>query len=125
MRGRLGEGVDSFQAVNEIQDHLLTLARAHVERVVLEAFQDGCAAAPTPGLSELLSETCALFALSRIEADRGWFLEAGYLEPAKSRAIRSRVNILCGTVSDAAETLVAGFGIPETLLPAIATPTSA
>jgi hypothetical protein len=39
MRSRIREGTDSFDAVNEVQDHLIALARAHVERVVLEAFQ--------------------------------------------------------------------------------------
>lgn len=117
LRSRLRDGMESFRAVNEVQDHLVALARAHAERVTLEAFQEACAAAPKPGMSELLSDTAALFALSRIEADRGWFLEAGYLESLKSRAIRAQVSALCGEVSECAEHLVDGFGIPEALLP--------
>jgi acyl-CoA oxidase len=120
MRARLRDGMESFQAVNEVQDHLVALARAHVERIVLEAFQDACAAAPNPGISEMLSETCALYGLSRIEADSGWFLEAGYLEAPKSRAIRNQVNVLCGELAEVAEHLVAAFGVPDPLLPTIA-----
>ena len=117
LRGRLRDGMESFQAVNEVQDHLVQLAKAHAERIVLDAFQEACARAPDPGLSELLSDTAALFALSRMEAHRGWFLEAGYLEAPKSKAIRSEVGALCGEVREYAVALVDGFGIPEALLP--------
>ena len=117
MRARLRDGVDSFQAVLEVQDHLVTLSRAHVERLILERFQVACSAAESTEVSESLSTVCSLFALSRIEADRGWFLECGYIEGNKSRAIRAQVNVLCRDVSDLGEDLVAGFGIPEALLP--------
>jgi acyl-CoA oxidase len=119
LRARLRDGMDSFRAANVVQDHLLALARAHAERIVLEDFQDALAAAPTPGMSELLSELCALYALSRIEADRAWFLEAGYLEPVKSRAIRARVNALCSDLSECAPLLVSALGVPEAVLPEI------
>jgi acyl-CoA oxidase len=119
MRARLESGMDSFQAVVECQDHLVALARAHVERVVIQAAQDAVARAPNPGLSEVLGSVSALFALSAVEKDRGWFLEWGYLEPAKSRAIRTRVTSLCGDVRDHAAVLIDGFGIPDELLPPI------
>jgi acyl-CoA oxidase len=119
IRARLRDGVDSFQAVNEVQDHLVDVARAHAERIALEAFQAARASAPTPDMAALLSDVCALYALARLEADRGWYLEAGYMEPVKSRAIRARVNMLCADVSDGAPHLVAGFGIPDEILPAI------
>ena len=46
------EGTDSFEAMNHCQDHLLQLAEAHVERVVLGAFLDSVARAPSPAASE-------------------------------------------------------------------------
>jgi acyl-CoA oxidase len=119
MRARLEEGVDSFQAVLECQDHLVALARAHVERSILEDLGDAIARAPSPALSEVLASTSALFALSVIERDRGWFLECGYIEPIKSRAIRAQVARLCAEVRDHAPLLVDGFGIPDPLLPEI------
>ena len=63
-------------------------------------------------LSKMQAGTCLSY-----EADRGWFLECGYLEGNKSRAIRTQVNALCREVSACAEDLVASFGIPEALLP--------
>jgi acyl-CoA oxidase len=116
IRARIADGVDSFGAVVECQDHVVALARAHVERVVYEALQEGVARAPTPGLSEVLAPVSALYALSRIEHDRGWFLESGYLEGAKARTIRTHVGALCREVRGQAELLVDAFGIPEEVL---------
>jgi acyl-CoA oxidase len=64
-----------------------------------------------------LRSLAALFALSRLEDDRGWFLESGYLEANKARAIRTQVTALCAEVRDHAEILVDGFGVPDAVLP--------
>jgi len=117
IRSRLESGMDSFEAVSECQDHLVTLARAYVERVLAERIDEAVVRAPTPGLSEALRSLGTLFCLERIEADRGWYLESGYLEGNKARAIRARVNALCDEVRDHAHVLVDGFGIPESVLP--------
>ena len=117
IRARLEDDVDSFAAVTAVQDHLVTLARAHVEHAVLRHFHDAVAAAPSPALSETLRTMAALHALARIEADRAWFLEAGYLEAGKSRAIRSLVQALCAEVRELAVPLVQAFAIPDHLAP--------
>lgn len=117
IRARLQDGMDSFDAVTEVQDHLVRLARAHVERFVLTRFQEAVAASPTPELSERLRTLAALFALARIEEDRGWFLESGYLEAGKSRAIRGSVDALCAEVRASAVPLVDAFGAPEARIP--------
>ena len=116
LRTLIEEGTDSFEAMNRCQDHLLLLAEAHVERVVLGAFQDGVARAPSPAASERLASLASLWALARLEADRGWFLESGYFEGPKARAIRAEVNALCGEVADHAGVLVDAFGIPDSVL---------
>ena len=116
LRALIQEGVDSFDAMNRVQDHLLALAHAHVERVVLEAFREGVARAPSPAASERLASLAALWALARLEADRGWFLECGYFEGAKARAIRAQVNALCREVAEQVEGLVDAFGIPDAVL---------
>jgi len=112
----LDDDVDSFEAMNLCQDHLVKLARAYVEEQVLEAFHDGVKRAPAPGLSEALRSLSQLWALERIEADRAWYLEAGYLEPPKSKAIRAQVNALCREVAEDARFVVDGFGIPDDVL---------
>ena len=116
MRSRLRDGMESLDAVNEVQDHLIALARAHAERLAAESFQRGIAEAEAD-LRMMLTPLSALFALSRIEADRGWYLEVGYLEPIKSQAIRHTVNELCTQLAAIAPDLVDAFGIPERRLP--------
>jgi len=117
IRSRLESGVDSFTAVTECQDHLVSLARAYVERSLTQHLDEAVVRAPTPGISEALRSLAALYALSRIEADRGWFLESGYMEAAKARAIRTQVGSLCREVRDHVEILVDGLGVPDVVLP--------
>ena len=108
LRSRMQAGMDSFDAFTECQDHLLATAKAYVERIILEQF---IAAAP-PELDAVRS----LYALSSLEADRAWFLEAGEFTIAKSRAIRTEVNSLCAEIRLYAVPLVDAFGIPDDLL---------
>ncbi len=117
LRSRIRSGMDSNQALIECQDHLLETAVAHAERLILDHFVDGIAAAPE-ALRPILTTLCDLYALHRLEADRGWFLEQGYFEPAKAKAIRKQVNALCGELRPQAEPLVDAFGIPMALLAA-------
>ena len=116
LRHRIHEGQDSYHAFNDCQDHLLSTARAHVERVVLEQFIQAVAACQPESLRDPLQSLCRLFALSRLEADRGWFQESGYLSSAKSKAIRTQVNKLCAELRPGAVALVDAFGIPHELL---------
>lgn len=117
IRARLEDGLDSFTAVTECQHHLVTLARAHVENRLFEHLDNAVARAPNPGLSEALRVVANLYALERLEADRGWFLEAGYFEGNKTRAIRARVDALAREVRGYSEVLVDGFGVPDGVLP--------
>ncbi len=118
LKKRIDRGVGTHRALIECQDHLVETAKAHVERMMLEQFAgavDGCS---NPELSKILGTLCDLFALSRIELDRGWFQEHGYIEGSKAKAIRKLVNRLCGEVRDQAVPLVSAFGIPDKLLAA-------
>lgn len=118
LKKKIDAGWDSFHAFNDCQDHLLKLANAHVERIILEQFVARVASLKDDSLKAALKEVCDLFALSRLEADRGWFLEAGYLEAAKSKAIRRENLALCKKVRANALALVEAFGIPDKCLDA-------
>ncbi len=81
-----------------------------------EAFQDAVTRAPTPGASERLRELCSLYALTVLERERAWFLEAGSMEPSKSRAIRTRLEAICAEVRPLAGELVRAWGIADEVL---------
>ncbi len=115
LRGRM-EGGDGFAALNAVQDHLLALALAHVEAVVAERFTEAVAEAANGPARPALAALRDLFALSRLEADARWFLEAGYFAPPKARAIRALVTRLSGELRTVAGPLVDGFAIPDACL---------
>ncbi|MDX6726051.1 MAG: acyl-CoA oxidase, partial [Baekduia sp.] len=69
-----------------------------------------------PGSRALLDRVCDLYALSTIEADRGWFQEHGRLSSTRSKAVIKAVNALCAELRPHATTLVEAFGVPEASL---------
>jgi acyl-CoA oxidase len=116
LKHRIDGGMDSFAALNDCQDHAVELGRAFAERYLLDQFQAAIVDCPDPQLRAALEPLAALHALDRLEARSAWLLEAGYIEPAKSRAIRRQINDLCAQLRPAAEALAAAFGIPDSLL---------
>jgi len=119
LKRRIDAGEDSFSALNACQDHAVALANAHVQRLILERLHEGIASCTDARLRAVLNDVAALHGLTTIERDRGWFLEKGYLEPNKARALRDNINALCVQLRPHAVALVNGFGIPEVLLPAL------
>lgn len=113
LRAASKSGADAFEAFNRVQDHALVAARAHVERVVLEAFVAAIDRCEDPAVAALLERVCDLHVLSRIEADRAWFLEHGRLTPGRAKAVTATVNALCAELRPHARMLVDGFGVPE------------
>lgn len=118
LKKRIDRGMDPNDAFIRVQDHLLALAHAYAERVVLEEFVKGVEQCPDSSLKPVLKRLCDLFALSQIEKDKGWYLEHGYLEGIKSKAIRRQVNRLCWEVRQDALHLVDAFAIPDECLAA-------
>ncbi|MBZ0111549.1 MAG: acyl-CoA dehydrogenase family protein [Thermoanaerobaculia bacterium] len=116
LKVRFDRGEDATEVFSTVQTHLLATAKAHIERLVHERFLLVVHDLPEGQLRGALARLCELFALERIERDCGWFLEHGYLEPNKSKAIRKRVERLCAEVRPQAGGLVDAFGIPEELL---------
>lgn len=105
-------GMDPAEVFSRCQDHVIGSARAHVERLVLEAFVDRTVAMPEGDNKVALTLLCDLFALSTIEADRGWFMEHGRLSSARAKAISREVDDLCRKIRPLALDLVEAFGVP-------------
>jgi acyl-CoA oxidase len=117
---RLKRGIDAGMSpglvFSRVQDHVIAAARAHVERLVLEAFVDKLASLEDGENKRALSLLCDLHALSVIEADRAWFMEHGRLTVVRSKAISREVNRLCRRVRPIAVPLVDAFGVPAQML---------
>jgi acyl-CoA oxidase len=118
LRRALEPGADQFAVFNGAQDHLLQAARAHVDRIVLDAFTAAVDRVEDPAVRDLLDRVCSLHALSRLEAERAWYVEHGYLTGGRTKALTATVNALCAELRPHARALVDGFGIPEPWLAA-------
>ncbi len=56
--------------------------------------------------------------LRQIEKNKAWYLEDGYMEAVKTKAVRKIVNQLCWDIRPDAVALVNAFDIPESCLAA-------
>jgi acyl-CoA oxidase len=114
----IDDGQDPFEVFTDAQDHVLTAARVHIERLLLEAFDGLVRRCEDPELAEVLDRLCSLHALAEVERDRGWFQEHGRLSGERSKSIIATVNRLCDELRPHAVDLVDGFGIPDELVSA-------
>ncbi len=117
LKRRLDGGMPPTLAAREVQEHLVALGHAHVERRVMEAFVAGVERAPEP-LRAPLERLRALHGLCLLEHRAAWFLEHGYFEGGRARAIRKGVVALFGELLPHAVPLVDAFGIPDACLAA-------
>ena len=118
LRKYIKRGLSSYQAFLRCQNHFMEVAYAYVDRVVLEQFILQVEACEDANTKETLKVLCDLYALHRIEENKGWYLEQGCMSGSKTRAIRRLVDKLCLEVRQNALPLVEGFGIPESCLAA-------
>ena len=110
--------LSAYEAFTSIQNDLLVLAFAHVERVVLERFEQAIQECPDSGLKPTLGKLCSLFAFSHLEKHRAWYLENGLLPARITRSLGGQVDHLCAGVRREAVSLVDAFGIPPECLAA-------
>lgn len=101
----------------DVQDHLMHLATAHVERVAFEAVQDEVLRA-NRSLRPVLALVRDTFWSTRVERDLGWFLMNGVVETPKAKAIRYLVNNCMQELRPVAEQITQAFAIPDAVLAA-------
>ena len=104
---------DSFAAVNACQQHMLAAAKAHTDRVVLEAFIEGIDETSDPYIASILNKVCDLYALATIEENRGWYMEHERFDGTRSKAVTEAVDALCLDLRGKALELVEGLGVEE------------
>ncbi|WP_154854432.1 acyl-CoA dehydrogenase family protein [Cyclobacterium xiamenense] len=114
----MDEGMDPFDAVNVSQHHLVNVGQAYIERVILGKFIQKVKQTPDSAIQTVLNKLCNLFALYQLETHKGWYLEQGYMEGVKTKAIRKMVNQLCWEIRKDAVPLVNAFAIPDACLAA-------
>ena len=115
-RRHIKDGHAPFEVFRSIEDHVVDVARAHMATVQLEAFQRAVRDAPEGPVRAALSQMCALFALSEIEREKGFYQEHGRLSGPRCKAVSRRVGELCERIRARAGAYVDAFGIPDAVL---------
>jgi acyl-CoA oxidase len=118
MRKRIQVTRDAHIAMLEVQEHLIATARAYVDHLALAWFEEEVSHIDDAATRAVLARVGDLHALSRLEEEAAWFLEDGYWEPAKARAVRKEVEALMNEIAPAARDLVEAFAIPDACLAA-------
>ena len=113
LKSGMDSGADPFSVLVDCQDHVVAVARAHVDHALLQAFADRIPACEDPAVREVLETLCSLYALSVIEAERGWFQEHSRLSSTRSKLVIKLVNQLCGELRPHAALLTEAYGVPE------------
>jgi len=116
MQKLIKKRINPYDAYLRCQNHMLVLAEAYVERIVLESFIDVIKKVEDADLKKQLKTMCDLYALSTIEQHKGWFLEKDYMEGKKTKAIRQMVEKLSKNLRSEALFLVEAFAIPDQCL---------
>ncbi|MDP5168960.1 MAG: acyl-CoA dehydrogenase family protein [Bacteroidia bacterium] len=116
VKHRISAGLEPYDAVMEVQTHLLELARAYMERMILEDYHAWLGTLDENDEKQILRKLGDLFALGLLHKHAAWFLEQDYFANAKSKAIRSLREQLCASLAPYAESLVEVWAIPDPLL---------
>lgn len=116
IKKRLDDGMEGERAILAVQEHVVAISEAMAERRVADWF----AATPVPAGSagDLITRLGDLALLNRLESHAAWFLETGYFDTTKSRAIRREVELLLRELAPRAREVVDAFRIPDACLAA-------
>ena len=112
----IDDGMNPGEVFSRVQDHVIGAARAHVERLVLEAFVDKLGTLEDGDQKVALGLLCDLHALHGLEQDRAWFMEHGRMSSARAKAITREVADLCRKLRPLAVDLADAFGVPDEML---------
>jgi acyl-CoA oxidase len=118
LKRHIDSGMDSFDAFNVCQHHLVEVGFAYIERIILEQFQHVVDTTQDRGCHTALKKLYDLYAVSTLETNKAWYLEQGYMEGVKTKALRKLMNQLCWEIRQDAVPLVDAFNIPDSCLAA-------
>ncbi|GAA5222428.1 acyl-CoA dehydrogenase [Membranihabitans marinus] len=108
--------IKPYQAFLKTQTHMLTLAEAYAEELVLNAIQRAIANTSQEKEKMMLKKISAMYALHTILEHKAWYLEQGYISANKSKAIRQLVHRQAQLLTPDALALIEVFDIPKKYL---------
>lgn len=102
--------------VDKVQDHMVSCAWAHIDRMILEAFFEAESTITDERSQEVLEQVRDVFFLSVVCDNAGWFLEQSLLTGTRTKGARAGLADLVDSLGPWSEVLVDAFGTPSTML---------
>ena len=102
--------------VDKVQDHMISCAWAHIDRMILEAFFEAESTLTDERSQEVLEQVRDVFFLSVVCDNAGWFLEQSLLTGTRTKGARAGLADLVDSLGPWSEVLVDAFGTPSTML---------
>lgn len=102
--------------VDKVQDHMISCAWAHIDRMILEAFFEAESTLTDERSQEVLEQVRDVFFLSVVCDNAGWFLEQSLLTGTRTKGARAGLADLVDSLGPWSEVLVDAFGVPSTML---------
>ncbi|MCB0669858.1 MAG: acyl-CoA dehydrogenase family protein [Saprospiraceae bacterium] len=116
MRNMFRKRITPYDVFLRTQTHMIELAEAYVELIILEQFQQKVLDLQDGPEKDIILPVYQLFALDTIEKNKAWYLEQDYLEYVKTKAIRHTIDRLCQQIRPHCDHLVNAFGLSDHLL---------
>ena len=116
MKDLLKKRLGAYDAFLKCQTHMIALAKAYIERLVYREMIKKLELLPLSNERKMIEKITAYYALNCINEDKGWFLEADYMDGSKTKAIRRTLNKLTQELRPELSALVDAFGIPDETL---------
>ena len=101
---------DAAALVNSHQAELIDAAKAHVDLILLTAFNNGLEKIEDKETKAVLVRLRDLFALTTIKRELAWYLMHGHLSHGRARTLDDYINRLLTKIRPHALDLVAAFG---------------
>ena len=99
--------------VNSHQVELIETAKAHIDVILLTAFNEGLAKVEDEATRAVLVRLRDLFALTTIERELSWYLMNGHLSLGRARTLSDYIARLLTKIRPHALDLVAAFGYTQ------------
>ncbi|OFK32050.1 acyl-CoA dehydrogenase family protein [Corynebacterium sp. HMSC064E08] len=107
---------EAVKLVDKVQDHMISCAWAHIDRMILEAFFEAESTLTDERSQEVLEQVRDVFFLSVVCDNAGWFLEQSLLTGTRTKGARAGLADLVDSLGPWSEVLVDAFGTPSTML---------
>src|SRR5699024_5212233 len=101
------------KVVDRAQDHLLEVAWAHVDRILLEALLEAEATLTSDTARDVMEQVRDVYFLDLIVRTSSWYLEQNLLAGPRAMAARAALNDVVDSLGTWSELLVDAFGVPS------------